>query len=193
MTVHRYSTGGFDPFITAAVAALHPDVCDWTDDTLPHHVVDWLDDRAITISDTDRPRARGVMARWWLLATHGGCWLDNDLLPFRRLDQGPPATATLAAQRIGCLVRLPAGHDLAAMMLDHIDATPPGQHRSPDVGGDRVLTALCPPGVARLELPHDATGKLRHRPTWGVHLWATSTLWWKEQHARLPSLEPARP
>lgn len=181
--IHRYHTGppmDVAYFISGAVRDLHDEVVDWTDETLPDGVRSELDELGGMVPEQDLPRHRANIVRWWLLDEYGGTWLDHDVLPLRRLDRGPDVTGAIGSMRCSCVVRLTAHHDLARRMLDEIRQAPEGDS-APAVSGDHLLTRLCPTDMGKLHMPHTAVGRLRLTPTWGIHLWATSSRRWNNR------------
>lgn len=179
--IHRYWAAGSpgpppaDPWLGAVIANLHPGqvVRDWTDDTIPGRLRHRLDADPLTAD----PRHRANVARWWLLARHGGIWLDHDVIPLRPLPDG--AWTARLDQRCGCAVRVPLGHELPSAMLDAIEAAPRTERSRPvDVSGDRLLHRVAAGylGLGSHPLPFDAAGRPVIGATpWAVHLWSTSS------------------
>jgi hypothetical protein len=175
--IHRYWHGDADPpaepWLHEVIAYLHPDqqLHDWTDKTIPVALAARLDSDPLR----DDPRHRANVARWWLLETYGGTWLDHDVIPFMPLPQGT-WTATLGTTRTGCAVRLPLGHGLPRAMLDRINqADRTGQ--PVDISGDHLLQQVAArwPALGSHRLPFDAIGQPdRGAAPWAIHLWSTS-------------------
>jgi hypothetical protein len=178
LIVHRYWTGPDDPGPAAArnlvaLRAYHRDVRDWTDTTLPGHVLELADRLADRASAEPRQayRHRSNVVRLALLLELGGWWADHDLTPlcsFRSLPS--PATAAHGTRCTSWLA-FPAGHPRLAEALAAIEAQAPDPTRaSPGASGEHLLDRLEWPDteVARLQLPLDAGG----RPVPGGRAWA---------------------
>ena len=177
--IHRYWHGDrpppAEPWLANLITTLHPNdgLIDWTDQLLPDELVARVDDDVLG----DDPRHRANIVRWWLLARHGGTWLDHDVIPLRPLPAGT-WTASLARDRTACAVALPAGHLLADAMLQAIADRPRPYGRVVDISGDRLLARVAAGwrNLDRHRLPFDAVGNpVTGAEPWALHLWSTSS------------------
>lgn len=160
----------------AAAAGIGVEVADWTDETLPADVADWLAGHDHLVPDIDRLRHRANLLRWLLLAFHGGTWLDTDVTVTGRLDDlGDTWTAALIDQPTCCAMAYPAGHPVPVAMINHIATAAPGNN-SPAVSGDHIYRRLCPSSITRVPLPYDARRRrlARGKPGPIDHHWRTT-------------------
>lgn len=160
--IHRYWSGPDEPDIDGPA---------WHDSDLPADIAAWCDSRMGQVLDLDGPRHRSNMVRWWLLAEHGGLWLDHDAV----LHGTPPVGAWVGAlgqHACAAAIALPPDHPLAWAMLHEIDQQPVSDRPCPQVSGSYLLTRLANQlGVRFEQIPGPG-----QPATWISHEWATSTL-----------------
>lgn len=171
--IHRYWTG--DPvseWSGKAIRSLHADVevRDWTDDTLPRALVEWLDQHNDDVIAGDRLRHRANLVRYWLLNEYGGWWVDHDVVLLERLNSLPYPMAAAHHTLCTCVLGLPAGHVMLTEALRRINEARPSQGRSMDVSGERFLDRLRTPDVTLLPLAYDSLGG-HLGGTWAVHFY----------------------
>jgi hypothetical protein len=162
--IHRYWTGPDEPPVQEL-----PGQRIWHDDDLPPELRLWIGQRHHQVAPGDRPRHRSNCVRWWLLAHHGGLWLDHDAT----LHADPPAGEWVAAvgrHPEACVMRLRAGHPLAWAMLDHIERAPARARRAPQVSGQWPLAFHA----RRLRVRLEQIPRPGQPATWIRHAWATS-------------------
>jgi hypothetical protein len=160
--IHRYWTGPGEPEVQPLDGQRI-----WHDDDLPAEIDAWITPQQVAATDQARHRSNGV--RWWLLAVHGGMWLDHDVT----VHDTPPAgewVGAVGSDACAAAIRLPAGHPLAWAMLDHIALQPPSDRRAPAVSGRVPLSLLARRHQVRFEqIPRPGAPV-----TWVAHDWATS-------------------
>lgn len=173
MLTHRYWTGDaeppMEPWLGKVVAALHPNLTDWTDKSLPADIATLADELAPNVLPQDRVRHRANVVRWALLAEFGGTWLDHDVIPLRCLNEpeaktaavGGPGPVTGPWARTSSIVNLPEPqHALARWMTAQQRSYDGPPTRCPEASGDGLMARW--PGIRTLSffpLPFDAQGR----------------------------------
>jgi len=136
------------------------------------------------IDEHDHRRHLGNIARWHLLATYGGVWVDVDTYPLKALprhyvDRAPPWSAARGTTPTP-FVCGGAPHSLWQRALTSALA---GSGASPDASGGRMLARIAHPTELRLVpnayfASHDSAGHQLVAPSEGrvcTHRWATSS------------------
>lgn len=161
MNVWRCTQLPPDRWLSAVVRNLHPD--DTLQDLQLHRGLSPLE-----------ARQAANVTRVWMLHDHGGLWLDNDVVPLRRLTGAPaPWVAECAGRLEGCAMWFPApGHRFLRILMGLVEAAPHSL-LARHLHHARQLEPIA--GEVRV-LPFDAHGA----PTgvtdpWAVHTWATSS------------------
>lgn len=178
--LHRYWSGplpGTEPMVGRRVRSLGHDLYDWTDDTLPVAVVEWLDAGSDQVVAADRLRHRANMVRLWLLNEHGGVWVDHDVIPFIDLGTLPrPFAASHNGTLCNCVLGFDAGHPMIRQALD-IGAVMPHDRRgqSVSVSGERLLEHVRTPDVTLFPLPFDKLGRWQNpESVWVDHVYTSA-------------------
>lgn len=149
-----------DPWLTAVVQSLHPG--------------DDLHDLQLSRKlDPLQARQASNVARVQQLLDYGGLWLDNDLIPLRRLTDAPAAwVASCRGHLEGCAMFFPApGHRFLQVLLTLLERTPDQLLQRHLQRAERIQPIGRVPQVC----PFDAWGKPTGVEPWAVHTWATSS------------------
>ena len=158
------------------VTTTQGDACvDWDESSLEP----WLVQRLRMVGDAVHPmdvfRHWSNIVRYELLYTHGGVWMDNDLIPLRSVWAGPPATAAHADGTVcTCFMRFPREHPLLREALFEAYSLPISSdrsRRSENASGERLIERLAADHeIERLVLPFDSFGRRTSGELWAVHL-----------------------
>lgn len=180
LMIHRYWEGdplSISPYITQVLVNLNPgeEVRDWTPETLPPKIVQYLNGTEEQVIERDRVRHRANIIRLALLYEFGGWWYDHDVIPLRPVNALPyPIVAAHGDRMCNSFMGFPAGHPELKLALDKIAANPPGSLTSPVSSGEAFLNEIVT--VSRISYPFDAAGRpitFGSRP-FAVHLYGTS-------------------
>lgn len=164
MIIHRYWTGPNEPRVDGPV---------WHDSDLPKEIKKWCDSRSSQTKAIDYPRHRANMVRWWLLAKHGGLWLDHDATLHGPVPK--PCFVGFRGQATSAVIHLTANHQLAWAMLDHIEKQPSSDKGCPNVSGDNVLDSLLMKNHSVFKVRLEPIPSPNASPTWIHHALVTST------------------
>lgn len=155
MGIHRAGDGPEDAWTHSVIRHLHPGMpLAW------HQLM------------SDEPREESNRLRLRVLHHGGGLWLDNDVVPLRRLTGAEqPWVASLGGRPEGCAMWFPRpGHPFLSACLERLS--------SGLLLADVMAVAyrLHPVDLEPRVLPFDATGRPTGvRDPWAVHHWATSS------------------
>lgn len=140
MLIHRYWTGSNQP-------AAHPLCYDWTDDQFPPMIVNWLDERMALAGPAFAIRHRANMARWYLLAEHGGVYMDFDIDPEIAVPESPFTASHEDGRRCVRFMGFPLHHPAPIAAIEwlnqrHETGFDANQFSSVIVSGDGLLARV---------------------------------------------------
>lgn len=136
------------------------------------------------IDEQDHPRHLGNIARWYLLSTYGGVWVDVDTYPLRALPrQYVEHVAPWCAARGTTPTPFVCGGAPHSLWQRALTSALAGSGASPDASGGRMLARIAHSTELRLVpnayfASHDSAGHQLAMPSDGrvcTHRWATSS------------------